>query len=308
MSAWKRSPSTPYASSAGKPWRNACGSPPVVGNATPADWIARSGRAAAAGRRARRRRSRASRSGASQPGGTVVSLLRKTTTSPVACARARLLPSAKPWFSALWWTCTRGHLSAGQRSSAAATAAEEPLSQTMTSTSLGGLGRQQRLDAGGGELAVVVRRDDDRRQPGVGVRASSAAQSTRCRLSTTRRQSPGGGRSARRRSGNRRRTPMLGTCSTSVPWRIRKSSGQAAGRRGRPGPAEQRLALGHQPRRLDVGRRRAKTTLSPLPRSPSSPSATTAGPARRAAPAGPAPRSRRRRGTRRTPPSPRRGR
>ena len=49
-----------------------------------------------------------------------MSLLRNTTTSPVACASARLLPSAKPWFSGLWCTCTR---SPASRSSAAATSA-----------------------------------------------------------------------------------------------------------------------------------------------------------------------------------------
>ena len=31
--------STPAASSTGNPCRNACGSPPVVGKAMPADWI-----------------------------------------------------------------------------------------------------------------------------------------------------------------------------------------------------------------------------------------------------------------------------
>ena len=141
--------------------------------------------------------------------------------------------------------------------------------------------------------------------PDVGVRASRAAQSTRCRLSTTRRQSPGGGRSARRRSGNRRRTPMLGTNSTSVPWRIRRSSSQATGSAGSTGPrprSASRWATSRTGSTSGAGVR--KTTLLAVAtlalelvgdeRLPQS---------RPGAPAGPAPTSRRRRGTRRTPPS-----
>ena len=93
-------------------------------------------------------------------GRDLVSLLRNTTTSPVACASARLLPSAKPWFSGLWWTCTRsarqpvegrGDLGRG------AVVPDDDLDVALR--------RQQRLDAGRGQLAVVVRRHDHRREP-----------------------------------------------------------------------------------------------------------------------------------------------
>ena len=117
--------------------------------------------------------------------------------------------------------------------------------------------------------------------PAVGVRASSAAQSTRCRLSTAWRQLPAGGRIARRRSGNRRRTPIAGTeldLGASAHQQVEQPAAGSAGSTGpRPSNAS-RWATSRAGSTSGAGPR--NTTFSPLPRSPSSSSATN-GPAQR---------------------------
>ena len=242
--------STRSASSTGKLARKLCGRPPVAGKATPADCTAPPGNNSNGWAPSTCGSDRARRRGLSHSTGTTVSLLRNTTVSPRASTRARLLPSANPWFTALWISTMSGYRAANA-SSMTLVCRSEPLSRTMHST-LGPSGGESCASGSVSEptsgvgaeastertAAMVIAQSwyvgmMTETRPAVGVRRDNSSQSINVSFRTTsshesmfswsgRGRWASGGSCACERERKTRRVPMWATASMSC--RARRST------------------------------------------------------------------------------------